>query len=353
MSDVDLTKYKYGSYVEFKIGELTILSIATVIYSVNHQPSEPDEDDPFNQFAWLREKLEQAVKASEMVWIVGHVPPGIETFGYSQLWKPKYVEAYLEIVQDPALGAVVAAQLFGHVHKDEIRLLPTIPSGAGPMLLSGSISPVYYNWPSFKMVEYCPVTKRLINVETFYAALTENSSEPLTWQFGYDLLQTYPTLPKHGILMKSFEEVSGSLLLGLDVYNSYAEWYATRFPSDLQKYGAVEGDPSLNETYRFNLRKQYVCATVVGDADSYESCAQDVMPSDLKELVMAIPFGELEETSCLIISRLIHRAAHSMTKTAKEIYQAAKAAAEAGDWEPFLRQYRALGQYGADLSRLM
>ena len=30
----------------------------------------------------------------------------------------RYLEAYLEIVQDPELGSVIAAQLFGHVHKD-------------------------------------------------------------------------------------------------------------------------------------------------------------------------------------------------------------------------------------------
>ena len=36
---------------------------------------------------------------------------------------------YLDIVQDEVLGAVIAAQLFGHVHKDEIRLLPKPPKG--------------------------------------------------------------------------------------------------------------------------------------------------------------------------------------------------------------------------------
>ena len=54
------------------------------------------------------------------------------------------------IVQDPVLGSIVSAQLFGHVHKDEIRILPKAPRGAGPIFLSSSLSPVYYNNPSFK-----------------------------------------------------------------------------------------------------------------------------------------------------------------------------------------------------------
>lgn len=47
---------------------------------------------------------------------------------------------------------VIAAQLFGHVHKDEIRLLPHPVRGAGPIFLSSALSPVYYNNPSFKTV---------------------------------------------------------------------------------------------------------------------------------------------------------------------------------------------------------
>ena len=78
----------------------------------------------------------------------------METFGYEELWHQHYVESYLRVVQDEAYGGTIAAQLFGHVHADEIRLLPESPTKEShPILLSGAISPVYQNNPSFKIVE--------------------------------------------------------------------------------------------------------------------------------------------------------------------------------------------------------
>eukprot|EP00913_Durusdinium_trenchii_P032981 g30876.t1 len=79
-----LEQFTYGSYYETREGQLTILSLATVIYS----------------FRWLRQRLQLAAADGRHVWIVGHISPGIETFAYTELWYPQYVEAYLEIVQD-------------------------------------------------------------------------------------------------------------------------------------------------------------------------------------------------------------------------------------------------------------
>ena len=85
----------------------------------------------------------------------GHIPPGIETFGYTALWYSNYLKTYRAIVTDHV--KTIAAQLFAHVHADEFRLLPGGGGGGGggggPIITTGAISPVYNNNPSFKLVE--------------------------------------------------------------------------------------------------------------------------------------------------------------------------------------------------------
>merc|ERR1712232_400959 len=134
------------------------------IYSVWHTPASSHlPEDPFEQMAWLRQRLEAASAEGRSVWIVGHIPPGMETYGYTELWHQQYVKAYLNLVEDPKLGGCIAAQLFGHVHAEEIRVLPRAPPGAGPVLLMGAISPIFHNNPSFRLVEYDASTGRMLD----------------------------------------------------------------------------------------------------------------------------------------------------------------------------------------------
>ena len=97
-------EFDYGGYFEVRMGNYSILNIATVMYSVHHKPANTSGSDPFFQFAWLRRKLTEAARDKRKAWIAGHIPPGIETFGYTELWQPHFVREYLSIVQDEVMG---------------------------------------------------------------------------------------------------------------------------------------------------------------------------------------------------------------------------------------------------------
>ena len=251
-------EYKYGGYFETRAGNLTILSLATVIYSVRHEPAQL-EVDPFGQFAWLSHKLKAAVHDSRKVWIIGHIPPGIETFGYTELWHPVYLARYLEIVQDQILGSVIAAQLFGHVHKDEFRILPNPPPGAGPILLTASLSPVYYNNPSFKVVKYCKATGRLLDFEAF---VTKIAAE-LNWYSAYGFNSTFSGFRPEGLLMEDFLGLRDRLLLGLREFELYSTWYTSDYPSELQHWTASPDDTQELSRQKLQRRHQYACALTV------------------------------------------------------------------------------------------
>merc|ERR1719221_2586292 len=172
-----LDSYQYGGYYKEERGVLTILFINTLIYST-HRPRAPDEalpEDPFRQLAWLRTSLAAAAASGRSVWIVGHIPPGIETYGNTENWHSEYLEAYRTVL-NPHIDGTVAAQLFGHTHSDEFRLWPGAQAGAGPMLQTGVVSPVYHSNPSFRLVEYDPETGRLLNYLVYYNDMQDSAT---------------------------------------------------------------------------------------------------------------------------------------------------------------------------------
>ncbi|CAK9010461.1 unnamed protein product [Durusdinium trenchii] len=322
-----LEQFTYGSYYETREGQLTILSLATVIYSVDHLPYGPLEKDPFGQFRWLRQRLQLAAADGRHVWIVGHISPGIETFAYTELWYPQYVEAYLEIVQDPVLGPWIAAQLFGHVHKDELRLLPEPPASAGPIFLSSSLSPVYYNNPSFKLVEYDPISGRLLNLQTFISDRFE--APEADWIFGYDHLKQYGLA---GLSMAELQNFTERLLEGGESYERYASWYASGYPNELEHYSLKAAN--WNATWKWQRRRQYVCALVIRTAEDFENCSgTQVLRS------WQLPF--MERFDRLILGRLWSWAQGSSLPLAQQI----KHLAAANQWEELLRLFKGLVEW--------
>jgi len=77
----------------------------------------------------------------------------------SNLWlaclvsSPFYtVERYFATIE--RYRDVVASELFGHVHSNELRVVDSLPDDAAPMLILGSIAPGYTTNPFFDVVLY-------------------------------------------------------------------------------------------------------------------------------------------------------------------------------------------------------
>lgn len=141
------------------------------------------------QTTWLRKQLEVARAAHEHVWVMAHIPPGIDA--YSTFTKGRNVCAAAAdakpikpemFLSSEALAAVIAdfpdtirLALFGHTHMDELRVY-TSPDGTRiPGKLVPSITPVNGNNPAFTVAEVDTRTATLKDY-TVYAA-----SKPRTW----------------------------------------------------------------------------------------------------------------------------------------------------------------------------
>ena len=157
-----------------------------------------------DQIAWLKQQLEDARKLHQNVWVLGHIPPGVNV--YSTVAKMKNIcdkakpdmflssDALTDTLVENA--DVIRLAIFAHTHMDEIRLLqPENSDGKTSdghrigMKMVPSISPVDGNDPSFTVAQINPSTAMLQDYEVVRAS--NQTGVGTTWSTEYDFAQTY------------------------------------------------------------------------------------------------------------------------------------------------------------------
>jgi sphingomyelin phosphodiesterase acid-like 3 len=153
---------------------------------------------------WLKQELASAQQAGQKVWILGHIPPGIDA--YSTVARMKNICAGAKpvmflssgVMEDLMLEHASAIRLgiFAHTHMDELRLLQ--PEGGDPsptaehsvvLKLVSSISPIDGNNPSFTVASINPSTATLEDYKVFVAS--NQTGIGATWPEEYDYARTY------------------------------------------------------------------------------------------------------------------------------------------------------------------
>jgi sphingomyelin phosphodiesterase acid-like 3 len=157
------------------------------------------------QIAWLAKQLADARAHKQKVWVMGHIPPGVDLYSTEKKMidfcagqKPVMFLSSEEMADVIApYGDVVQLAIFAHTHMDELRLLKDESAGAPsktpvPVKLVSSISPIHQNLPSFTVAQVDPATAALVDYRVFSApSLTGGSA---AWKEEYDFRKSY-TLP--------------------------------------------------------------------------------------------------------------------------------------------------------------
>lgn len=157
----------------------------------------PENAEPGEELlTWFQEELKQAKESGRRVWIVQHIPPGLDTYealqgkpGYS--FTPEFNERYLAVIEDYA--EVISAVIAGHYHMDDFRLIRNEQDRPAAFIhLVPSISPYNSNNPGFELVTFSPTTGRLIDYRAFYTNVAEPSSiADAAWNTEYRFSELY------------------------------------------------------------------------------------------------------------------------------------------------------------------
>jgi sphingomyelin phosphodiesterase acid-like 3 len=124
------------------------------------------------ELAWLTLQL-QSLKPGQKVWIMAHIPPGIDLFSSI---KRRHPVAFLKYdfagLLAPYTGAI-RLTIFAHTHIDDLTQLPAPDSfRTFPIQLKSvqSISPDHGNLPTFTLASIDPATSTLLSYTLITAA---------------------------------------------------------------------------------------------------------------------------------------------------------------------------------------
>ena len=199
-----------------------IISLNTIFFSDKYQSQKfsagcavvPSEA-PSEAFAWLQSRLKEAQDAHEKVWLMFHIPPGIDPFTslktYSMLrksnptqaaspqlctsavvplWVPTRTAQFDELLQQ--YHATITAVFAGHTHNDDFRLTNRASADSPSILINPPISPVYNQNPAFRTIVFAKDGSLADTTVYFLSNLTlASSTTPGEWQKEYQFSQEW------------------------------------------------------------------------------------------------------------------------------------------------------------------
>jgi sphingomyelin phosphodiesterase acid-like 3 len=179
----DLSKWAaLGCYTADPLGKsahFRLIGMNTVMFvsSKKHpyrRSAGGQEENIFDQLAWLTKQLQTAQDEGAHCLIVMHVPPGADGYSGDELWSfrsaemPDVTGPFLDILkkyEDQIVGLVA-----GHSHCDGVRRLEdeTGKNLISCLISAPGITPGHGNNPAFKLIYYKPQSYVLEDFVTWY-----------------------------------------------------------------------------------------------------------------------------------------------------------------------------------------
>lgn len=219
------------------------------------------------QVDWLAEQLREARSKNEKVWVMAHIPPGVDP--YSTATKGKDICAgnkptmFLSSEDLPEMmarfGDVIRLAIFAHTHMDEVRLVEAADGDAKnagvAIKMIPSISPIDGNDPAFTVATIDPATATMKDYRVI--AASNKTGADTRWAEEYDFAKTYGE--------PDFSAASVRDLTGRFSADRGAQGAASR--SYIQNYDV--GHPVRELGLMWPL---YVCALKNDEASGFQSC---------------------------------------------------------------------------------
>ncbi len=193
------------------------------------------------QLDWLKGELDSAAARGEKVWLLLHIPVGIDVWATLRrgacllppqpMLEAKYAPRLLRILRD---GASALQSLWsGHIHMDDGRLLP----GAPPVLdkVVPGVSPIFGNNPAFQVYAYDPGDGAIRDYRTWILPGLD-AGKPPVWRVEYTFSQAYGLTRVDGAAMAA---LAGRLPGDADTRRLYQTYYAS---SDVARSAITPGN---------------------------------------------------------------------------------------------------------------
>jgi sphingomyelin phosphodiesterase acid-like 3 len=211
-----------------------VVVLNTVFFSTDYrnQCGDPKDDPGGDQLRWLALQLKDAAVKGDKVWLLYHIPYGIDAYDTIiatngkrvekgiPLWQAGYQEAFLKLLNQ--YRSTILFTLAGHSHMDEFRLALDGETGRSSsfLLVTPAISPVFLNNPGLQVLFYDRKAFSLLDYTTHRLDLAAEPSAD--WKEEYGFSRAYSLFP---FTSTTLETLSRSLLEEAQRRATYMRYY--------------------------------------------------------------------------------------------------------------------------------
>jgi sphingomyelin phosphodiesterase acid-like 3 len=193
----------YGNY-SVAVQGWRIIFPNTVFFSAHFRNacgSAGGPDPGLATLAWLEGELAGAKQAQQHVWLVYHIPPGVDGFATLRqgscpsmilpMWNQAYAEPFNALMRGYA--DTIVASFAGHTHMDDFRLLSDQNGYYTFVLITPALSPIFGQNPAFRTVVY-DSSGGLVDQTTYDLVNLREAAgggAPPAWQAEYTFTQAW------------------------------------------------------------------------------------------------------------------------------------------------------------------
>ncbi len=209
MDDFDQT-YGAGGYYAARHPtrpHTQILVLNDVLWSARYRNACGSDGEAAGRamLTWFADRLAQAKAAGDKVWIVHHIPWGIDPYATLHaragtcptsvvpFLNDAFAAEFVALLRDHADTIVLS--LSGHIHFDSYRLLiDALGKAVGVDKIGPGISPIFGQNPGFEVFSYDLGTGLPTDIATYYLANlaeTSSSTAPGDWRLEYTFREAY------------------------------------------------------------------------------------------------------------------------------------------------------------------
>jgi sphingomyelin phosphodiesterase acid-like 3 len=184
----------------------TILVVNDVLWSTEYRDACGTDGDQaaHAMLAWLERQLSEARAAGRRLWLVHHIPVGIDDYAtltasggsscparVTPFLKEPFGSRFALLLRDYA--ATIQAGFSGHTHQDSYRLMTDGGAALAVEKITPAISPIFGNDPGFHLFDYERRTGDVVDFSTWHLANLEQASAtvPAEWRREYVFTQAY------------------------------------------------------------------------------------------------------------------------------------------------------------------
>jgi sphingomyelin phosphodiesterase acid-like 3 len=181
-----------------------LIVLNSTFFSSNYKNTcgDPKAEPGKDELTWLGNELQKAAATYQRVWLVYHIPVGIDVFAAltngpaappELFWQSAYSQQFVNLVTQNS--NVITASFAGHIHMDSFHLIqPAVDGPASFVHITPAISPLFGNNPAFEVFKYDRKSAMLRDYTAYYFDLSLPAAQknaPVKWAKEYSFAQAF------------------------------------------------------------------------------------------------------------------------------------------------------------------